>query len=147
MSQLPSEPTSANTNNHSSPKNLEPLQSTPAVVAENEAMRWVDATESERVTSQKSMTADEQVSDLQANSQAAPLATEVPNEWLSGSLPNVVVPQSRKLRVRLRNSIGSKLFFYVLGGALVGLGGMSYFFYQTLENQAETKIQDKLAFL
>lgn len=157
MSQLPSEPTSTNTNNHSSPKNLEPLQSTPAVVAENEAMRWVDVAESERVTSQKSMTADGQASDLQANSQtnsqtnsqansqAAPLATEVPNGWLSGSLPNVVVPQSRKLRVRLRNSIGSKLFFYVLGGALVGLGGMSYFFYQTLENQAETKIQDKLS--
>ena len=40
----------------------------------------------------------------------------------------------------LLNSIGSKLFFCVLFGALVGLGGMSYFFYQVLEEQAKNEI-------
>lgn len=44
-----------------------------------------------------------------------------------------------------RNSIGSKLFFYVLSGALVGLGGMSYFFYQVLENQATQEIKGNLS--
>jgi len=42
------------------------------------------------------------------------------------------------------NSIGFKLFLYVMSGALVGLGGMSYFFYQTLEQEAKGKIQDTL---
>ncbi|AFZ37663.1 multi-sensor hybrid histidine kinase [Stanieria cyanosphaera PCC 7437] len=45
----------------------------------------------------------------------------------------------------IRNSIGSTLFFYVLGGALVGLGGMSYFFYQALENRATQEIQSNLS--
>lgn len=45
----------------------------------------------------------------------------------------------------IRNSIGSTLFFYVLGGALVGLGGMSYFFYEALENQAKQEIQSNLS--
>ncbi len=43
------------------------------------------------------------------------------------------------------HSIGSKLFFYVLSSALVGIGGMSYFFYQELENRAEKEIQGNLS--
>ncbi len=43
------------------------------------------------------------------------------------------------------NSIGSKLFLYVLCGALVGLGGMSYFFYQILEKQAKDEIFSTLS--
>jgi signal transduction histidine kinase/FixJ family two-component response regulator len=45
----------------------------------------------------------------------------------------------------IRNSIGSTLFFYVLSGALVGLGSMSYFFYQALENRAKQEIQSNLS--
>ena len=45
----------------------------------------------------------------------------------------------------LRKSIGSRLFFYVLSGALVGLGSMSYFFYQTLERYAKDEIQGNLS--
>jgi signal transduction histidine kinase/DNA-binding NarL/FixJ family response regulator len=44
----------------------------------------------------------------------------------------------------IRNSIGSRLFFYVLGSALVGLGSMSYLFYQVLENKAKEEIQGNL---
>lgn len=44
-----------------------------------------------------------------------------------------------------QGSIGSKLFLYVLGGALVGLGGMSYFFYQALERKATEEIQVNLS--
>jgi signal transduction histidine kinase/CheY-like chemotaxis protein len=39
-----------------------------------------------------------------------------------------------------RKSIGSRLFWHVLGGALLGLGGISYFFYQALESRAEDEI-------
>ncbi len=45
----------------------------------------------------------------------------------------------------IRSSIGSTLFFYVLSGALVGLGGMSYFFYQALESRATREIQSNLS--
>jgi signal transduction histidine kinase/CheY-like chemotaxis protein len=45
----------------------------------------------------------------------------------------------------IRNSIGSTLFFYVLSGALVGLGAMSYCFYQALENKATQEIQSNLS--
>jgi twitching motility protein PilJ len=41
-------------------------------------------------------------------------------------------------------SIGAKLFVAVMGGALVGLGGVSFFFYQTLEQQAKNQIRDVL---
>lgn len=41
-------------------------------------------------------------------------------------------------------TIGTKLFFYVLSGALVGLGGMSFFFYQILENRARDEIRGSL---
>jgi len=44
----------------------------------------------------------------------------------------------------LLNSIGAKLFIYVLCGALMGLGGMSYFFYQVLEQQAKDEIRGTL---
>lgn len=44
----------------------------------------------------------------------------------------------------LRNSIGTRLFSFVLGGALVGLGSMSYFFYQVLEIRAKNEIQSNL---
>jgi signal transduction histidine kinase/DNA-binding NarL/FixJ family response regulator len=45
----------------------------------------------------------------------------------------------------LGNSIGSRLFINVLGGALVGLGGISYFFYQALENRAKEEIRGNLS--
>lgn len=45
----------------------------------------------------------------------------------------------------IRYSVGSKLFFYVLSGSLIGLGGMSYFFYQILENLAIKEIQGSLS--
>ncbi|MBP0017252.1 MAG: response regulator [Cyanobacteria bacterium SBLK] len=45
----------------------------------------------------------------------------------------------------LRRSIGSRLFLYVLGGALVGFGGMAYFFSQALENRVKQEIQGHLS--
>lgn len=42
-------------------------------------------------------------------------------------------------------SVGSRLFLYVLGSALVGLGGMSYFFYQALEARAKDEIRGNLS--
>lgn len=48
------------------------------------------------------------------------------------------------MKLIINKSIGSKLFFYVLTSALVGLSGMSYFFYQVLENRAKEEIQGKL---
>ncbi len=43
-----------------------------------------------------------------------------------------------------RKSIGSKLFFHILGGALFGLGGISFFFYQALEVRAKDEIRGNL---
>lgn len=43
-----------------------------------------------------------------------------------------------------RNSLGSRLFLYVLSGALLGLGGMAYFFYQVAESRAAEQIQGML---
>lgn len=48
------------------------------------------------------------------------------------------------MKKALRHSIGSNLFIYVLSGALIGLGGMSYFFYRALEKNAESEIQSRL---
>lgn len=45
----------------------------------------------------------------------------------------------------IRKSIGSRLFVNVLTGALIGLGGMSCFFYQALENRAKEEIQGNLS--
>jgi methyl-accepting chemotaxis protein PixJ len=42
------------------------------------------------------------------------------------------------------NSIGTKLFIAVMAGALAGLGGISFLFYQTLSQQAERQVQDAL---
>ncbi|MBX9258279.1 response regulator [Desmonostoc muscorum CCALA 125] len=51
-----------------------------------------------------------------------------------------------KIRKQLiHNSIGSRLFFYVLSGALVGLSAMSYFFYKAMESQAENEIRGNLS--
>lgn len=47
-------------------------------------------------------------------------------------------------RVSPRRSIGGRLFLYVLSGALIGLGGMSYFFYRVLESRAKDEIQSHL---
>ncbi|NJM96249.1 MAG: histidine kinase [Phormidesmis sp. RL_2_1] len=49
------------------------------------------------------------------------------------------------MKTSFRHSIGSKLFLYVLGSALIGLGTMSYFFYRALENRATGAIQDSLS--
>lgn len=46
--------------------------------------------------------------------------------------------------MKLRRSIGTRLFAYVLSGVLIGLGGMSYLFYQVLEGHAKTEIQSSL---
>lgn len=45
----------------------------------------------------------------------------------------------------IRKSIGSRLFINVLSGALIGLGGISCFFYQALENRAKEEIQGNLS--
>jgi methyl-accepting chemotaxis protein len=120
MTQIPSEPTSSNTNNHISPQDIELLESAAAISTSSPAnapSAW-DSSEPIDPSLEKS---------------------EMP------VLTNVVLPQSRHLRVRLKNSIGSRLFFYVLGGALVGLGSMAYLFYQTLETQSKLKIQGLLS--
>jgi PAS domain S-box-containing protein len=48
---------------------------------------------------------------------------------------------TRVINLKPFRSIGTKLFLHVLSGVLVGLGGMSYFFAQTLEHHAEDDIQ------
>jgi signal transduction histidine kinase/FixJ family two-component response regulator len=48
------------------------------------------------------------------------------------------------MKINISTSIGSRLFFYVLSSALLGLGSMSYFFYQALESRAKQEIQSKL---
>jgi hypothetical protein len=45
----------------------------------------------------------------------------------------------------IRKSIGSRLFLHVLGSALVGLGSMSYFFYEALETRAKDEIRGNLS--
>jgi signal transduction histidine kinase/CheY-like chemotaxis protein len=45
----------------------------------------------------------------------------------------------------IKSSIGSRLFINVLSGALIGLGGISFFFYQALENKAKREIQGNLS--
>ncbi len=49
------------------------------------------------------------------------------------------------MKTIVNHSIGSKLFVYVLSSALVGLSGMSYFFYQVLESRAKDEIQGNLS--
>jgi methyl-accepting chemotaxis protein len=52
--------------------------------------------------------------------------------------------QTASLSVGARSSLGSKLFVYVLGSALLGLAGLSYFFYQELVNGAKREIEQSL---
>jgi signal transduction histidine kinase/CheY-like chemotaxis protein len=52
---------------------------------------------------------------------------------------------SRLSNLTMRKTIGSKLFIYMAGSALVGLGSMSFFFYRTLEKQATAEIQGNLS--
>lgn len=49
------------------------------------------------------------------------------------------------MKSSIRHSISSKLFLYVLSGALAGLGVMSYFFYRALENRATQEIVGNLS--
>jgi methyl-accepting chemotaxis protein PixJ len=52
----------------------------------------------------------------------------------------------KKLRENLRlNSLGSRLFLSVSGGALLGLGAMGFLFYQTFERQAESELRGLVA--
>ncbi|MBF2000851.1 MAG: hypothetical protein IGS38_09060 [Synechococcales cyanobacterium M58_A2018_015] len=93
---------------------------------------------------------DEQILDS-ADNRPSPLpyedssASEPNSAAAAPQMPEVVLPQSRKLQVRFKNSIASRLFLYVLGGTLVGLGGMSIFFYQKIQRQVETEIQGQLS--
>jgi signal transduction histidine kinase/FixJ family two-component response regulator len=48
------------------------------------------------------------------------------------------------MKITIKQSVGSRLFFYVLTSALLGFSGMSYFFYQELESRAEDEIQGNL---
>jgi signal transduction histidine kinase/CheY-like chemotaxis protein len=50
----------------------------------------------------------------------------------------------RTRQVNMRKSIGSQLFLYVLGGAILSLSSIGWFFYQVLEKHAEVEIQEKL---
>lgn len=43
------------------------------------------------------------------------------------------------------NSIGTRLFLSVMGSALVGLGGMAYFFYGSLKTHVESELKDILS--
>ena len=49
------------------------------------------------------------------------------------------------MKTSIRHSIGTKLFIYVVGSTLVGLGVMSYLFYRALESRATDAIQDRLS--
>jgi len=59
-------------------------------------------------------------------------------------LRNEVIPQKIGKKIHL-NSLGSRLFLYVLGGALLGLGAMGFLFYQTFERQAESELRGLVA--
>jgi signal transduction histidine kinase/CheY-like chemotaxis protein len=49
------------------------------------------------------------------------------------------------MKSSLRKSVGSSLFLHVLGGCLVGLGSMAFFFYQALEARARNEIRGDLS--
>lgn len=55
-----------------------------------------------------------------------------------------IKPAPRAKRLLRFNSIGTRLFLSVIGGALVGLGGTAYFFYNTLQQQVETELSKTL---
>ncbi|HLM75011.1 MAG TPA: histidine kinase dimerization/phospho-acceptor domain-containing protein, partial [Polyangiaceae bacterium] len=54
-------------------------------------------------------------------------------------------PEPAELRLSPLQSIGARLFLYMLLGALGSLGGMSYLFYRILETRAEDEIRSMLA--
>jgi signal transduction histidine kinase/DNA-binding NarL/FixJ family response regulator len=49
------------------------------------------------------------------------------------------------MKSSIRKSVGSSLFLHVLGGCLVGLGSMAFFFYQALEARAKNEIRGDLS--
>lgn len=55
-----------------------------------------------------------------------------------------IKPTPRAKRLLGFNSIGTRLFFSVIGGALVGLGGTAYLFYNTLQQQVKTELSKTL---
>ena len=57
-----------------------------------------------------------------------------------------LVQSGSRLRARhsWRNSIGTKLFIYILGTSLLALGGTAFFFYTNLEARIRGEIQSKL---
>jgi methyl-accepting chemotaxis protein len=57
------------------------------------------------------------------------------------SAHQLTLPRPKKIRLK---SIGSRLFLAVMSGALVGLGGTSYFFYQNAKLHAEDEVQSLL---
>lgn len=65
------------------------------------------------------------------------------------SIPDTQESSTAKLAPKAKqklgfNSIGTTLFLSVMGGALLGLSTMSFFFYQELHKQATTEIRDIL---
>ncbi|MDJ1183844.1 ATP-binding protein [Roseofilum casamattae] len=59
-------------------------------------------------------------------------------------MKSILKPSNSLLSSLRRRSIGSTLLLYVLGSALLGLGGMSYVFYTVLESRAKDDIQTQL---
>ena len=83
----------------------------------------------------------------------APASKEKSPEKSKPQIPSLVPPlgldlrldlKKRSLRLPGKNSIGTRLFLSVIGAALVGLGGLSLYLYQTLFTQAKHEIQDTL---
>jgi methyl-accepting chemotaxis protein len=60
---------------------------------------------------------------------------------LPSSDPQLTPPRPKKIGLK---SVGSRLFLAVMSGALVGLGGTSYFFYQNARHHAEDEVQSIL---
>jgi twitching motility protein PilJ len=67
------------------------------------------------------------------------MTTTQPN--ISDEPPIITTSQPRRLGGLRLNSIGSRLFVYVLGATVVGLGGMAILFYNTLKSDALKQLQ------
>ncbi|MBD2104436.1 methyl-accepting chemotaxis protein [Leptolyngbya sp. FACHB-261] len=74
-----------------------------------------------------------------------PQATETAQATVPAPTAASAARWQRRFSLSPSNSVGSRLFLYVLGGALVGLGGMSLLFYQELERQAKDEVQSVLS--
>ena len=48
------------------------------------------------------------------------------------------------MKTSTRHSVGSRLFLYVLGSVLLGMGSLSYGFYLVVERQVSTSVQASL---